>query len=787
MLSNTLAVALRSMQKRPGMTAINIGGLGLGLACCFLIVLFIQHERSFDNFHANGDRIYRLSTDAGANGERTARTPAGLGPLLDDRSEPIEQAVRYTNRGSADVRLGTGEVQRIEWLSLADPEIVDVFSLSFQRGTPEAALSAPHSLVLTETQAATLFGDADPMGQTLRYGEVDLTVTGVVEDLPVNTHLDFTALGSFRLMADLFGLDALEDFSNWNYRTYLLLASGASPEAVAEETGAFLKERFDADFAVELDPLQSLRLNTEVVDYDMVTRDPDVLWLFGAVGALILLIACINFTNLATARALSRAREVGVRKSLGAARGQLVRQFLSESVLLSVFATLVGIAGMAVALPIFNEALGGSVPLNLIHPGTLAVLLGIGLAAGLLAGSYPALYLTRFDPARVLKGDLTPRGGGASVLRKGLIVVQFAASAFLLVATLTVVDQLRFMRSQDLGFAQEQVVSFSPPGELLEQYDAFQEALASDPDVLSAAMSSGLPGSTGMRRGYTWPGATERETSEGDFVTILGDADYIDTVGLEVTAGRGFRDTEADIGNAYILNETAVREIGLEAPVGHPFRAWDGEESGTIIGVVEDFHYSGLRNPIEPLVLHYKPEWMRTVAVRLSASGVAPGIEHLQETFAQFAPGYTLDYRFLDEGFERQYRDEVRLSTLLGFFAGVAVFIACLGVFALTALAAEQRRKEIGVRKVLGASVRTLTAMLTRDVALLVLVAFGVAAPLAWIAMSRWLEGFAYAADLGPGVFLLAGGGVLLLSLLTVSTQALRAATADPVRALRSE
>ncbi|MEM0962799.1 MAG: FtsX-like permease family protein [Bacteroidota bacterium] len=787
MLRSTLLIALRRLRFQPTYTAINVGGLGLGLACCFLIVLFIQHERSFDDFHANGDRIYRLATDTGSGGELTARTPAGLGPLLDDRNEAIEQTVRYTNRGSADVRLATGEVQRIGWLSLADPEIVDVFSLSFQRGTPEAALSAPHSLVLTETQAATLFGDADPMGQTLRYGEIDLTVTGVVDDPPVNTHLDFTALGSFRLMLDIAGPDALEDFNNWNYRTYVLLASGEAPEAVAEETGAFLKERFGENFAVGLDPLQSLRLNTEVADYDMVTRDPNVLWLFGAVGALILLIACINFTNLATARALSRAREVGVRKSLGAARGQLIRQFLSESVLLSVFAILVGLVGTTLALPLFNEALGGSVPLHLVHPGTLAVLLGIGLGAGLLAGCYPALYLTRFDPVRVLKGDLTTGGGGASVLRKSLIVAQFAASAFLLVATLTVVDQLRFMRSQDLGFAQEQVVSFSPPGELLEQYDAFEEALASDPDVLSAALSNGLPGSTGMSRAYTWPGATEREMSEDNFVTILGDADYIDTVGLELTAGRGFRDAEADIDNAYILNETAVREIGLEAPVGHPFRAWDGEESGTIIGVVEDFHYSGLRNLIEPLVLHYKPEWMQTIAVRFPASGVAPGIEHLQETFEQFAPGYALDYRFLDEGFERQYRDEVRLSTLLGFFAGVAVFIACLGVFALTALAAEQRRKELGIRKVLGASVQTLTAMLTRDVVLLVLVAFGIAAPLAWVAMRRWLEGFAYAADLGPGVFLLAGGGVLLLSLLTVSTQALRAASADPVRALRDE
>ncbi|NNF57830.1 MAG: FtsX-like permease family protein, partial [Rhodothermaceae bacterium] len=509
-------------------------------------------------------------------------------------------------------------------------------------------------------------------------------------------------------------------------------------------------------------------------------------WMFAAIAALILLIACVNFTNLATARATQRAREVGVRKSLGSGCGQLIAQFLGESMLLSVFAIGAGFVGMAIALPLFNDALGGTTALSLRHPTMLAGLAAIGLAAGLIAGSYPAFYLTRFDPAPVLKGDLSS-SSGAPALRKGLVVFQFAVSAFLLVATLTVTNQLRFMRSQDLGFAQEQVVTFEATPEILDQVASFKQALLNDPAVVGVAMANGLPGAIRMGRNYLWPGGAGEEDNGKMAQSLLADADYLNTVGLELVAGRWFREGDADIANAYILNETAVREMGLSDPVGRPFRAWDGDASGTIIGVVKDFHFAALQQPIEPLVLASVPDAMAEVAVRFAAGAVAPGIEHLQRTFAQAAPGYTLDYRFLDENFEAQYRDEVRLSTLLGFFAGVAVFIACLGIFGLAALAAERRRKEIGVRKVLGASIQNIATLLAGEFVKLVGVAFVIAVPLAYLAMSRWLEGFAYAVGLGPGVFLLTGGAVLLVALLTVSVQAIRAATADPVQSLRYE
>jgi len=787
MLTNYFKIAFRALRKHPGYAAINVGGLGLGLACCFMIVLFIQHERSFDRFHENGDRVYRFTINNRSADELRAFTPAGLAPLIEDNVGGIGSVIRYANMGRPYVSVEGGEPQRLDRFNLADAGFFNAFSFEFVQGDRATALANPSDIVVTETQAKALFGSADPMGQVVNLDEFPLTVSGVIKDLPENTHFAFSVLGSFQHMGTSAGPEALEDLTNWNYRTYVLLDAGANPETVAEEATTLIAERLESpEMVAGMQPLASLRFETQIADYDLPTRNPQVLWIFAAIAALVLLIACVNFTNLATARATQRAREVGVRKSLGAGRRQLVLQFLGESVLLSVVAIGVGLAGVALGLPFFNDALGGTTALNLGHPATLAGLAGIGLAAGLLAGTYPAFYLTHFNASRVLKGDLST-SGGAPAFRKGLIVAQFAISAFLIVATLTVVNQLQFMRSQDLGFAEEQVVTFQPTSDIWSQYDSFKQSLLDSPDVVGVAAASGLPGSVGMSRGFYWPGGPGEEEVNESLTTLMGGPDYLDTVGLELVDGRWFRDGEADVDNSYLLNETAVRQLGMTDPVGTAFRAWDGDESGMIIGVVKDFHYAGLRYAIEPLVIQYKPEWLGQVAVRFAAGSIAPGVEHLQGAFARAAPGYTLDYRFLDEDIERQYREETRLSTLLTFFAGVAVFIACLGIFGLAALAAERRRREIGVRKVLGASVQSLMTMLAGDFVKLVVVAFVVAAPLAYIAMNRWLEGFAYTAGIGPGVFVLAGMGVLMVALLTVSTQTLRAAMTDPVRALRSD
>ncbi len=790
MLKHYLTVALRTLRRERGYAALNVGGLALGLACCFLIVLFIGHETAFDRFHRKADRTFRvlLSLDD----EWKGSTPAGLTPAFTAAFPEVEAAVRVHPDRSPYLRVG-GESRRAPGYALADPAFFEVFDgFELLRGDPATALADPRALVLTETAAAGLFGDADPMGRTVAYdGATDLTVTGVMADPPPTSTLDFDYLGSFELYREWGGEEALTDFTNHNYLTYLLLRPGADPDALEAKATAWARARFPElygeapdDFQVaELQPLPAIHLDT-AVRYDVLpTRDPRYLWVFGAVAALILLIAAVNFTNLATARAAQRAKEVGVRKAVGAGRGQLAGQFLGEAVLLGALATALALALVALLLPTFNAFIGADVRLGTGSLGTAGMLVGIGLAAGLLAGAYPALVLSAFRPARVLKGELT-RGRGGARLRRGLVVFQFAATVALLVGTITIFDQLRFMRAQDLGFEAEQVLFFPEAPDLRGRYDAFRAELLADPGVRGVALST-PPGRVGTNRGYNWPGAEGEDEQGVSLWTIIAGPDYLETMGIELVAGRGFV-SEADTHDVYVLNEAAVRELGFEDPVGQPFRAWD-RPMGEVIGVVEDFHFQSLRHAIEPVVINYKPGWVGTVAVRAAAADVSGVLDHVRATWAEFAPGYALEYRFLDEDFGRAYRAEEQLVQRFGFFAAVAVLIACLGLFGLAAHTAERRRKEVGVRKVLGASVRSLVVLLSRDFAGLVLAGFVVAAPLAWLGLRSWLDGFAYRAALGPDPFVWAGLLALAVALVAVGGQALRAATADPVRALRSE
>jgi putative ABC transport system permease protein len=788
-LKNYLLVALRTLRKRPGTTLINVGGLGLGLACCFLIVLFIQHERSFDGFHEHGDRIVRLTYTRGE--AQYANSAAGFAPLLAEAFPEIEHAVRLDLGRRPFLRLPDGTVRTLDDLAYADAGFFETFSFPLLRGDAATVLDGTYDLVLSETAAASLFGDADPVGQTVEYDGQTLTVTGVMADVPANSTLRLNAVVAFPLLGAFRGEEALSDFTNINYYTYLLLRPGTDADALGAKITAAARERFgddgESDYAAVLQPLRDVYFNTGLTYDAGPHRDVGTLWTFGAIGLLILLIACVNFMNLATARATQRAKEVGVRKAVGAQQKQLVGQFLVESVGLSVLAIGVGIGLAALALPAFNDAVGTSARLDLGQTLTVLGLIGIGLGAGLVAGSYPAFYLSAFRPARVLKGE-TERGGGGVALRKGLIVFQFAVSAFLIVATLTVYDQLRFMQGRDLGFQREQVLFLQPPPPIWAQADAFTDALAADPRVLAVAQSGGLPGRTGTNRGYNWPGQVGADERGDSFWTIPAGPGYLDVLGIDLVAGRFFSDEIAtDTLDTYVLNQTAVRQLGLspEEAVGAPFRAWD-RPMGQIVGVTEDFHFQSLHQEVQPLVMNYIP-WFGIVSMRLAPGDLPGTLAHARATWERFAPGYAFDYRFLDADFDRLYRDEARLGQLFAFFAGVAIFIACLGLFGLAAYTAERRRKEIGVRKVLGASVAQIVALLAGEFARLVLVGFAVAVPLAWWAMDRWLEDFAYRVGMGPGVFVLAGGIALVIALAAVSSQALRAATADPVRSLRTE
>ena len=796
MLKNYVYITLRNLRKQAGYSFINIGGLGLGLACAFMIVLYVQHERSYDQFHENKDHLYRLYQHIvqGENaGSKSTNFATGYAPQLEARYPEIEAAILYDDR--TPYLQVDGTWHRIGTVAFMSEQALQAFTFPLVRGNPETAMAHPYSIILSESAAAALFGQADPLGQTLTYNDdFDLTVTGVMEDLPANSHLQFEARAPIALMKEIMGPNALEDFTNYNYYLYALLAPGTDAERLEDKFSEYILERNDGDeeqaraLRFELQPITDIHFTTDI-RWDVSTNiDPGLLYLFSGIGLLILLIAGVNFMNLATARAAQRAKEVGVRKAVGAQRGQLIGQFLGESVMLSVVAIGVGLVLTILFLPTFRGIIGSAVTLSLSNLNTMALLVGIGLLAGLLAGIYPALYLSAFRPASVLKGEAT-KGSRAALLRKGLIIIQFGISVFLIISTITVYNQLHFMRSKKLGFDKEQVV-FAPLTEpIRDRYDAFRQTLLQNPQVLNIAQAGNVPGRVNTTRGYNWPGQSADEEQGRSFYTVLADYDYLETLGLTLVAGRNFsRDMPTDFENTYILNETAARDLGYAAPeeaVGQPFRAWD-REMGEIIGVVKDFHFQSLHQEIGPVIINIKP-WIRYVAFRLAPGNFSETIDYLNGQWQAFAPGLPFDYRFLDEDFDRLYRVEDDLGQLFTFFAFIAIFVACLGLFGLAAYSAEQRTKEIGIRKVLGASTQNITLLLSKEFTRLVLVAFVMAAPIAFFVMRTWLADFAYRVAISWWIFVLAGVLAFAIAWLTVSYQSIRAALANPVKSLRYE
>ncbi|MDZ7289252.1 MAG: ABC transporter permease [candidate division KSB1 bacterium] len=795
MLKNYFKIAFRNLRKYKGYSIINIAGLAIGLACCFFIVIFVGYELSYDRFHEKSPRIYRLLVALAQNpGQRSAVTGSGFAPHLLNEFPEIEQAVRFfTAWNSVNFRYG-GELRAVSGFVFADSSVFDVFSFRLRRGHPATALQRPNTMVLTSRSARAWFGDADPIGQTMVYlygnQEVNLEVTGIVEDVPSNSHLQFDYLVSFTTLAAFLGKDALAEYTNFNYYTYLLLREGATPEQMMLRFPDFLRKYFDEETARQLllflQPLREIHLTTNVAGDIGAKIDPRYLYIFSAVGLIIMLIAVVNFVNLATARAGQRAKEIGVRKMLGAARRQLVAQMFSESILASVIAMILAVGVLEAAVPKLTTLIGRPITFDLFNNYALSFLLmGIALLTGLAAGVYPAMLLSAFEPIIVLKGVLT-RGVKGARLRKALVVAQFSISVFLLIAVVTVYRQLHFMKSHDLGFNREQVVLVQLSERVKDHYEAFRAHLLSHPRIQNVALGS-FAGSVETSRLYLWPGKEKEQT--GSFYTMFVDAHTVEVLGLEVVQGRNFSEEIAtDVTHAYILNETAVRELGWDNPVGRPFHVFD-EEMGQVIGVVKDFHFKSLHQKIEPLVLDIKPEWSWIALIRVAPGDLRGTLDFIATHWRVFEPElpFRLRYGFLDSVFERLYRAEEQLGRLFSSFTFLAIFVAILGLFGLAAFAAEQRTKEIGIRKVLGATISNVVALLSKDFVKLVLLANFIAWPLAWYAMNRWLQNFAYRIEISWWVFALGGGLALVIALLTVSYHSIMTALTNPVNALRYE
>ena len=797
MLRNYLKIAYRNLRRQKGYAFINVFGLAVGLACCLLIGLFVYDEFSFDRFHEKADRLYFVgqADEFGGEARQIMATQFPLARAMESDIAGVERAATMTFTGASDVRRpATG--QEAEYRTMyADSTFFSMFTFPLLRGDPETALDQPNSVVISEGVARALFGDEEPVGQVVELGWYDpsekaFTVTGVMATPPKNSYFDFEAVASLSSLRE-------KDFSRgWGgsmYLTFAELAPGTRRTSVEEGLAALVRTHHgeESERAYPLTPITQLYLS-ELTEDEGFRGSTGYLAIFSSVALFVLLVALINYMNLATARAATRLREVGMRKTLGATRPQVARQFLAEAVLVASAALLLGLILAEGALPLFNRVFEKELSLlGALRPEGVLVGVGLALGVGLLAGSYPALYLSRFAPVRLLKGETGERGG-AVWLRKGLVVVQFAVTVVLLVATAVVYRQLQYVQARDLGFAGEQVMAVPfESDEMAYQHATVKGEVLGRPGVLSASATSAVPGRYNVR--YSVAFDPDELDQGAAFYIVSADPDYLQTLGLTLKAGRDFDPGRtSDETGAFILNEQAAAMLGRADVIGaqlYDFRP----EQNEIIGVVEDYHFASLREPIGPVLIQGKevgerpwPDYHQLL-VRFEPEAVGEVLAHVRDVWARFGAEAPPDVRFLDDAFAEMYATDRRLGQVFGAFALVAVVIACLGLYGLAAFAAERRTKEIGVRKVLGASAASIVALLSKDFVKLTAVAFVVAAPVAFLTMRRWLEAFAYRVEIGPGVFLFAGALALAVALGTVGYQAIRAALANPVKSLRHE
>lgn len=786
MIKNYILVALRTLRRQRVHTAINIVGLAVGMACCIFLLLFVRDELSYDRFHEDADSIHRVNMRIG-DGRQVALTPTIAAPWLEREIPEVVAATRVEKRGGL-VSVGDQVFDESDFLYV-DSTFFDVFTFPILVGDGERVLHRPNMVLLTQSTARKYFGEADPIGQRIiRNNEEEYVVTGIVADAPSNSHIQFDLLASF---ASRTHWANNEMWSSANFFTYVRLNDAAAAEAVQASIDGRITELAASGEEprwLQLQPLTSIHLRSDVLYELDAGGSMSYVMGFGALAILVLLIACINYMNIATARSTLRSKEIGLRKSLGAVRSQLAGQFYGEAAILALGALLVACILVAIGLPAFNQLAGKDFSTSaLLDPGILSLILGVFVVVALVAGSYPAVFLSRVEPIRALRGRMGDMKRTTQV-RRALVIVQFAISAFLIVTTLVVVSQVRYMQNRELGFDQDHVVELAlNDPDLYRSFAAIRDALESSPSIVAASAVSQIPGQIG------WTDMVRSEgMSDDDEFSIKGlpsEAGVIEALGIEVIAGRDFGESPPmpDTANhQFLLNETLVRQLGW-TPQDAVGRRLISPRVGEVIGVVRDFNFNTLHVPIEPLAIWYGPTHISRVVARTAPGQTDAALRHIRETWAGFAPDVPFTYRFIDDVYNQQYEDERRMSAVLSIFAALAIFVACLGLLGLAAFVAEKRTREIGVRKVLGASVPGIVGLLSRDFLLLVGVAFVAAAPLTWIAARNWLGGFAYQVDVGVGVFVLAGAVILLIALATVSTQAIRAARANPVESLRYE
>jgi putative ABC transport system permease protein len=787
---NYVKTALRASRRHKAYSFINVSGLAIGLTVCMLIVLWVADEWSFDRFHTNAGRIYRVYRDEAAThlNSTSALTPPPLAAALKSDFPEISRATRFGYWSRQLVTYKDKSFNEPGFRNV-DPDFFSMFSFPLIIGDPETVFADPYSVILTEQTAAKYFGDEDPIGKVLTVNNAyDLTVTGIIQNDSFNSSLEFDLLSPFEIvLKEYIGEETADNWGFNSFGTYVMLEPSASAEILNQKLTGFLKKYSEEDTdELVLQPLTNIHLFSNL-GHDLRNRgDIKYVWIFSALAVFVLLIACVNFMNLTTARSANRAQEVGLRKVVGAGRPQLIRQFFGESILMALLALAVALALLELLLPLFNSISGKELTSSWRSTPTLLLgFTGLSLLTGILSGVYPALFLSSFKPIRVLKGTLSLSGTNP-LFRKVLVVFQFTLSVFLIIGTLIISRQLSYMRNMDLGFNREHIIYVSTHGELHEKYEAIRERFLQSPDVLHVTASMALPTNIQSSPGTPmWEGRPPDAVMEikADFV----DYDYIEMFEIPLVEGRSFsREYSTDPETAFIVNEEAVKRMGLERPaVGKKFGFWGID--GRIIGVMKDAHFQTLHQKIEPLVFKMYPDWLRRMYVKIRSDDVSATLASLGETWGEMGLGYPFEYRFLDEDFHNLYAGEMRLGDIFRAMAALAVFIACLGLFGLASYVAEHRTKEIGIRKVLGSSTGRIMLLLNREFLKWTAAATLIAWPIAYFAMRAWLENFAYRAGIEVWIFFAAAALGLGVALLTVSLQTLRAARANPADSLKHE
>ena len=807
MFKNYVKIALRNFLKHKGFSFINIFGLAIGVACCLLIVLYVLDEVSYDQYHEKADQIYRVGIRGFVNNNlfHGVVTCAPMAKALVNEFPEVTAATRLRNFGFPVFRY-KDKVFSEEKVFWVDQAFLDVFTVPFIKGDPKTALAQPNTIVLTRSMALKYFGDEDPVGKSLNADKRrDYLVTGVVQDVPHNSHFHYDFLASLVTYDD-------SESPIWvsnNYYTYLVLQEGASSEAFEAKLAALVKkyvgpqiqaavgitlEQFFAsggDWSYFIQPLTGIHLHSHL-DYELEPNgDIAYVYIFSIIAIGILLVACINFVNLATARAANRAREVGIRKTVGSNRGQLIRQFLSETTIMSFFAVLLALLAVQLLLPLFNNITGKGLAVPYIQNVlTIPLLLGLVLFIGILAGTYPAFFLASFDPVVVLKTEMSGRSKKSN-MRNVLVLFQFTVSIVLIVGTIIVSRQLKYIQNRNLGFNKEQVVIVKKTDDIGNQVPAFRQELLKNPKVINATNTNNLIGNEFGNSAYKLAGATGEETHL--LWTYTTDPHFVETYQIEMAAGRYYKEGRQADQQSAVINEAAVKDLGLTDPVGKQIVAIgptpDRSLTFTIIGVMKNFHFKSLHHQIGPLIVHlYGPEGRgRYVSVRIHSENIRETMTFLENTWRKFAANQAFEYEFFDDHFARIYQAEERTGQIFFSFSILAIIIASLGLFGLAAFVAEQRTKEIGIRKVLGATEVGIIFLLSKQFTKWVVLSNLFAWPIAYHFMTKWLQRFAYQASISVWSFLFAFIVVLFLALLTVSYQTVKAARSNPVELLRYE